>query len=421
MAAGKKEPEEKMPEEKNTDPPGTGHSLRVSAEEQLARVPKRSAGLKGQTAEELIYELQVHQIELETQAEELRRAQLALEKSRDSYLDLYEFAPIGYLTLSDKALVTEVNLTGTTLLGVERSTLVKARFSKFVAENDIDQWHRYFVNVLNLGEKQVCTLRLKRWDGSLFPARLESNRIIGSSGAITVRAAISDISDIQQAEDALRNANKKLHLLSSITRHEVSNQLLTLNGFLEFLQRKVPDPSLEEHFIRIASASTRISSMIRFTKTYEKIGVNAPLWQDCRTLIDTAAKEAPPGKVMVKNDLPAGAEIFADPLIASVFYNLMDNAARHCGKCTTIRFSVEEQKGDKIIVCEDNGNGIPAGEKEQIFKRGFGQNTGLGLFLACEILSITGITIRETGEPGKGARFEITVPKGAWRMAGKST
>jgi signal transduction histidine kinase len=156
--------------------------------------------------------------------------------------------------------------------------------------------------------------------------------------------------------------------------------------------------------------------MIRFTKEYEEIGVHAPTWQDCRTLVDTAAKQAPLGKVVVKNDLPAGMEAFADPLVVKVFYNLMDNAARYGGKITTIRFFALESGDNNIIVCEDDGDGIPVEEKEKIFERGFGKNTGLGLFLSREILDITGITITETGEPGKGARFEITVSKGAWRM-----
>ena len=100
---------------------------------RLARSPKRSPGMEGQTPEELIHELEVHQIELEMQAEELRRAHIALEESRDKYLDLYEFAPIGYFTLTDKALIAEVNLTGATLLGAERKKLVNARFRKFVS------------------------------------------------------------------------------------------------------------------------------------------------------------------------------------------------------------------------------------------------------------------------------------------------
>ena len=156
--------------------------------------------------------------------------------------------------------------------------------------------------------------------------------------------------------------------------------------------------------------------MILFTKTYESIGVKAPAWKDARTLVDTAANDVVLSHVRLENDLPAGAEVYADPLVVRVCYNLMDNAMRYGGKITTIRFSAEERDGDRIIVCEDDGEGVPADDKEQIFERGFGKNTGLGLSLAREILSITGITIRETGEPGKGVRFEMAVPKGAWRL-----
>jgi len=190
-------------------------------------------------------------------------------------------------------------------------------------------------------------------------------------------------------------------------------------GYLSMLEKKQFDPTQAEYFQKVSTAADRISAMIRFTKEYEDIGVNAPAWQDCRSLVDTAAKEAPLGKVMVKNDLPAGAEVFADPLVVRVFYNLMDNAMRYGGKITTLRFSAVEHDGNKVLVCEDDGIGILAEEKEMIFDRGFGKNTGMGLFLAREILDITGISIRETGDPGRGARFELTVREGAWRNAGK--
>jgi len=93
---------------------------------------------------------------------------------------------------------------------------------------------------------------------------------------------------------------------------------------------------------------------------------------------------------------------------------------RYGGKITTIRFLALEREGVHLLVCEDDGDGIAAGDKQQIFERGFGKNTGLGLTLSREILAITGITIREAGQPGNGARFEMTVPNRAWRYAGKS-
>jgi K+-sensing histidine kinase KdpD len=158
--------------------------------------------------------------------------------------------------------------------------------------------------------------------------------------------------------------------------------------------------------------------MIRFTKEYEEIGLNAPVWQNCRTLVDTAARQIPLAGVLVKNDLPAGTEVLADPLIVKVFYNLMDNAVRCGGKITTIRFFAKNSEHNPVIICEDDGDGIPAREKEKIFERGFGKNTGLGLFLAREILGITGITIRETGKQGEGARFEMVIAQGAYRFTG---
>jgi PAS domain S-box-containing protein len=225
-----------------------------------------------------------------------------------------------------------------------------------------------------------------------------------------------DISERKVAEEALHRANKKLNLLSSITRHDINNQLMVLTGFLSILQMKQADATLNEYFQKVSTAAMRISAMVQFTKEYEEIGVHAPAWQNCRTLVDTAVKQAPLGNVVVNNDLPDGTEVLADPLIVKVFYNLMDNAVRYGGKITNIRFSVEERDGDHVVVCEDDGDGVIDKEKEKIFDRGFGKNTGLGLALAREILSITGITITETGELGKGARFEIVVPKGAWRI-----
>ncbi|MEI7649759.1 MAG: response regulator [Methanomicrobiales archaeon] len=224
-----------------------------------------------------------------------------------------------------------------------------------------------------------------------------------------------DITERKKIEEALLRANKKLNLLYSITRHDINNQLTVIGGFMDMLERKEHDPTLDEYFQTVSTAAKRIAGMIRFTGEYEKIGVHAPVWQNALPLVNTAAIDAPLGKIMVKNDLPAGAEIFADQLIGKVFYNLMDNAVRYGGKITSIRFSVEEAGDCHLIVCDDDGDGVVAVEKEKIFERGFGKNTGLGLALSREILSITGITIKETGEPGKGARFEMAVPKGAWK------
>ncbi|PKL57699.1 MAG: PAS sensor protein, partial [Methanomicrobiales archaeon HGW-Methanomicrobiales-5] len=185
------------------------------------------------------------------------------------------------------------------------------------------------------------------------------------------------------------------------------------------LEAEQSDPTLALYCTKALNASERIVAMIQFTKDYEEIGITAPAWQDCHTLVDEAATQAPLGQVIVKNDLPEGTEVFADPLILKVFYNLMDNAVRYGEKITTIRFSVKDSEDCLTLTCTDDGVGVPAEEKKRIFDRGFGKNTGLGLALSREILDITDISLKETGEPGIGARFEMIVPKGTWRITRK--
>ncbi|MEI7434512.1 MAG: PAS domain S-box protein [Methanomicrobiales archaeon] len=273
---------------------------------------------------------------------------------------------------------------------------------------------------VNTGEPYNLELEMIRSDGRImWTYATGSVRRDNKGKVIGLHGMVQDISEIKQAEEAFRLANKKLNILTGITRHDINNQLLVIDGFVKLLQKQVPDPKLEDYFNRISVGSDRISAMIRFTKEYEEVGVNTPVWQEVHKLVETAGKEVPLGNVKVKNDIPGGSEVFADPLIIKVFYNLMDNAMRYGEKITTIEFALEKRENDYILVCEDDGSGIPVDDKEKIFEKGYGKNTGLGLFLSREILAITGITISETGEVGKGARFEMAVPNLAWRMSGE--
>jgi PAS domain S-box-containing protein len=258
----------------------------------------------------------------------------------------------------------------------------------------------------------------RRKDGSVFPVEITVNATTLQGREVLI-GAIRDITETRRAEEALYQANRSLALLTNVTRHDINNQLVALNGFVELLHEKIRDPAVESYFTWISQISTRISSMIQFASDYESTKKTEPAWQDIRVLAETATKQVILGNVKVKNKIPAGAEVFADPLIIRVFYNLVDNAIRYGEKIAVIRFSLIDRDGYAIIVCEDDGVGIPEENKEKVFDRGFGKNTGLGLFLSREILSLTGITIRETGIPGTGSRFEIKLPKGSYRFAGK--
>ena len=219
-------------------------------------------------------------------------------------------------------------------------------------------------------------------------------------------------------EEALENANKKLALLSGITRHDLINQMTALLFYLDVLEQSLPsDMRDQELFRQIESIMNTIQTLIEFTREYENIGSKSPFWQDVGGMAQAIAAGPEFKGIRLRNET-SGLEIRSDPLIEKVIYNLFDNALRHGGTISEITLSFSEKGGTGVLTFADDGAGVPADMKESVFERGVGKNTGFGLFLSREVLSLAGITIRETGEPGKGARFELTLPEGSWRLRG---
>jgi len=353
---------------------------------------------------------------------ERKQAEEALKESEEKFREIFNNINDGIELheVRDDGLpgrFMEVNDVACRMLGYTREELLQHSPLDFSVEYHSRPLEDIGREILNGGHSRFETGHRIR-NGEVISVEINAHLIV-LHGKTMVLSVVRDITERKRAEDALREANKKLNLLSGITRHDINNQLLTARGFLKLLHKKITDPAYEKDFSRIEEAWSRIFNMIQFTRHYEQIGMSAPVWQDCRILADTAVNDIPHGNVLVKNDLPANTEVFADPLVGRVFYNLVDNAIRYGGKISQIHFFLQESADCCCITCEDDGAGVPAEEKEQIFDRGFGKNTGMGLWLAREILSITNITISETGIPGKGARFEISVPKGAYRKSGE--
>jgi signal transduction histidine kinase len=159
-----------------------------------------------------------------------------------------------------------------------------------------------------------------------------------------------------------------------------------------------------------------IAANIDFTKLYQDLGVVAPVWHDVSDTFFKACTHIDIKKIRFESDAD-GVEIFADPLLERVFYNIVANAVEHGSRVSVVRLSSLEVPDGLLIRLDDDGIGIPSYDKESIFQRGYGKNTGLGLFLSREILSITNITIKESGEFQHGARFEMFVPKGVYRFS----
>jgi len=225
-----------------------------------------------------------------------------------------------------------------------------------------------------------------------------------------------DMTERIRTEKAIRNINSKLNLLSSITRHDILNQITALSGIIFLLQKVMPDDQKIRKYVGLLKdISDTIQEQVTFTRDYQDLGVNCPAWQRVKPLFEKVKADDPFTDIELAIDT-GHLEVFADPMLERVFFNLIDNAARHGQHVTKMSVTFYERDGEGIVVVQDNGAGIPANIKKDVFEKGFGSNTGLGLFLTKEILEITGISIEETGAKGQGAKFLLHIPAGEWRI-----
>jgi signal transduction histidine kinase len=232
-------------------------------------------------------------------------------------------------------------------------------------------------------------------------------------------AVVSDITERKRAKDALLRVNQKLNVLSQLTRKDLTCQIFVLNSYLEITKKNAAGQDhILEGIQKCEKAILSISEITEFTKDFQDMGAKPPKWQNVKMALLFGLSHI--SIINIQHSLETeNLEIFADPLLEKVCQRLFENSVKHGGHVSLIRVSHTITPDSVTIVFEDDGVGISAEKKEQIFLRGEGPRASMrSLFFVREILDITGIIIKETGEPGKGARFEITVPKGAWRTAG---
>jgi PAS domain S-box-containing protein len=280
--------------------------------------------------------------------------------------------------------------------------------------------HAYQEHVMRRSPHFACECRIRGKEGGW--------NWLSVRGAVATRdkqgnpakviGTFRDITGLKSDRDAIHAANKKLNLLGSITRHDILNQVMVVLGYLVLLDETIPAGSENKEYCRQATEATRrIQRQITFTRDYQNLGVKSPEWQQITDMVHHSSDACSGIRITVKT---GELEIFADPLLERVFFNLFDNSLRHGEHVSRIDIWFQEEDNHGLLIMEDDGIGIPDERKNHIFERGYGRNSGLGLFLALEVLDITGLRIRETGKPGTGARFEIVVPGGSYRFAGQA-
>jgi PAS domain S-box-containing protein len=394
-----------------SEKPNEQDPLRKTAEAQLAHAPK----LNPRPIKELLHELQVHQIQLEMQNEELRQAQIALEESRDRYVDLYEFAPVGYLSLNRDGVIDEINLTGATLLGVERNKLPQHRFPPFVATEDRDRWHRHFLNVLTRDDTLICELALQHGDGPRCYARLDCLRLSKTGKIPVVRIVLTDITERKTVELQLRNLTAHLQTMreeekASIAREihdELGGTMTALKIKIHQLKTDLPENKnalvlLEQiesmsQLINSASGITRrIISDLRPT-ILDDLGLLAAIEWQAAQFHKLTGIEYLVNCIGDKGNLEKPYSI----ALFRILQEALTNVTKHSGAS---RVEIEFHHGDEEVllsVC-DNGRGLL---EDQAAK-----SETYGMLGMKERIEQLGGTIRFDTPPDGGLCLMVTVP-----------
>jgi PAS domain S-box-containing protein len=318
----------------------------------------------------------------------------------------------GYIVVDLKNSIVDINKSALELAGKTRKEVIGRNLSELFGKEV-----ELFLNDTHEGNfgKEISLksgLETKFFNISTSPLTTEDN----AEGKLVM---IHDITEIYRYQEALEQANKKINLMSNITRHDILNQVNVLSGYTELISETLPqdvknDPRIGKYLKNLNKGIETIHNQIIFTKDYQELGIISPTWQS----LSGVAKEAAfafSGQGLKFSIEKTELEVYADPLFRKVFYNLFDNSKTHGEHVTEISVSSRKIEESVVIEIKDNGAGISPIMKEFIFEKSVGKNTGLGLFLVKGILSITGMEIKETGIEGEGARFEITVPPGNWR------
>ncbi|PKL60729.1 MAG: hypothetical protein CVV33_01155 [Methanomicrobiales archaeon HGW-Methanomicrobiales-4] len=220
----------------------------------------------------------------------------------------------------------------------------------------------------------------------------------------------------QNAMETLMGTSRKLHIINSITRHDIRNQLtVQMNTYELLLESAEEYPEMRTYVNALGSSINSIMEHLVFSEVYQKIGIQRPRWLSVGAIIEGITSSHEFGPISILHSTGT-VEVYTDVMFGKIVTNLIENAIMHGKRVTTVRIGFYEQINQGVLVIEDDGIGVPDELKERIFEKGFGNNTGLGLYYTREILGITGMEIAETGKNLEGARFEIRIPRRGYRI-----
>ena len=389
---------------------------------------------------QLMHDLQVHQIELQLQNEELRRAQTALEVSRARYFDLYDMAPVGYLTVDTNGLIVEANLSAANLLGVARSELVRRPLSRFIVKVYQDSYYQCRRRLLETGMTQSCELQVLHSDGDALWVKLDVSAATGDTDAPVLRVVLNDITERKQLFQTLEERNHELEsarlqadranqakseFLSSMS-HELRSPLNAILGFAQLLESSVPALTVNQQasLTQILKGGWYLLELINDLLDLASIESGhaaldmeevplAEVLADCLSLIEPLAEARAVQIVFSKLDV--SYRVHADAVrLKQVIINLLSNAIKFNKQGGTVNVACNSPTLGRLRVCvTDTGEGLPANKLAQLFQpfnrlgqeAGSTKGTGIGLVVSQRLVAAMGGDMGVTSTMGQGSEF----------------
>ena len=434
----------------NNKPPSNASRLRDRAVKELEANTGHHheiSGMSHQETADLIHELQVHQVELKMQNEELRRIQSELEAARDGYAHLYDFSPMGYITLTLEGIIEAANLTVAAMVGVERGHLIGSPFSRFIFRDDQDIFYRHRRLLLETEKPQNCELRLVKKDGTEFNARLECLVVTGpDDDGRRIRGAVIDTTarrlaeqEKAQLQEQLRQSQKMeaIGTLAGGIAHNFNNILAAVLGYAELsLEDADPNTNLHHNLEQVLVAGRRAAVLVQQILTYSRKSVNQMQPLDLALVVGGAVsmiKASLPSTIKITTDIQAAnAMITGDTVqVHQVVMNLCINGAQaleegrgeitirlknvHLDQEASRQFSGLKPGRYFKLVVSDTGQGMTPETIERIFEPYFttgniATSTGMGLSVVNGIVQDHHGAITVTSRPQGGSTFEVYFP-----------
>ena len=353
---------------------------------------------------------------------ERKKNEELLKDSVAKYREFAESLPAIVFEIDVNGNFVFINRTASQIIGYGQDEIGNSfNFDRLVVPDEREKATANIKRLLsgeNIGPNEYT---LMKKDGTVFPVMIWATPNIIQNKVVTIRGIAVDISERKKAEEELKKnhlklkiMNEKLHVVGGLTRYDVRNKLMIIKTNAYSLKKQIGDkPKLAKYLEEIDSAINSSDRLLEFSRLYEEIGdeelskVNiAECFNQAAALFSNLST------VRIVNECQ-GLEVIADSLLGQLFYNLIDNSIKHGKKVAQIRLHYNKDEDGVKLFYEDDGVGIPSANKPKLFGEGFtsGNGSGLGLKLIEKIIGVYGWTIAETGEPGKGAKFTITIPK----------